>query len=38
MPEQKMGFRTEIDIFVTDEGKVEVSGKQQESVIPILNL
>jgi Xaa-Pro aminopeptidase len=38
MPEEKMGFRTEIDIFVTDEGKVEVSGKQQENVISILNL
>ena len=38
MPEEKMGFRTEIDVFVTDEGKVEVSGKQQDSVIPIMNL
>ena len=38
MPDKKMGFRTEIDIFVTDEGTVEVSGKQQESVIPILSL
>jgi len=38
MPEEKLGFRTEIDVFVTDEGKVEVSGKHQESVIPILQL
>ena len=38
MPDEKMGFRTEIDVFVTDEGKVEVSGKQQEAVIPILTL
>jgi Xaa-Pro aminopeptidase len=38
MPNEKLGFRTEIDVFVTDEGKVEVSGIQQENVIPILNL
>lgn len=38
MLEEKMGFRTEIDVFVTDEGKVEVSGKQQDSVIPIMCL
>ncbi|MPN51817.1 hypothetical protein SDC9_199466 [bioreactor metagenome] len=38
MPEEKLGFRTEIDVFVTDEGNVEVSGKQQEKVIPIMNL
>ena len=38
MPDEKLGFRTEIDVFVTDEGNVEVSGKQQEKVIPILSL
>ena len=38
MPEEKIGFRTEIDIFVTDEGNVEVSGRQQEKVVPILSL
>ena len=38
MPDEKMGFRTEIDVFVTDEGKVEVSGKQQDKVIAIMNL
>ncbi len=38
MPEEKIGFRTEIDVFVTDESKVEVSGKQQETVIPIMLL
>jgi Xaa-Pro aminopeptidase len=38
MPDEKLGFRTEIDVFVTDEGKVEVSGKQQDAVIPILTL
>ncbi|MBR3090636.1 MAG: M24 family metallopeptidase, partial [Bacteroidetes bacterium] len=38
MPERKLGYRTEIDIFVTDEGNVEVSGRQQDAIIPILNL
>lgn len=38
MPEEKIGFRTEIDVFVTDEKNVEVVGAIQESVIPILNL
>ncbi len=36
--QEKVGFRTEIDVFVTDEGKVEVTGPMQEKVIPILNL
>jgi Xaa-Pro dipeptidase len=36
--DEKLGFRTEIDVFVTDEGKVEVIGAIQEKVIPILNL
>ncbi|MBM2814361.1 MAG: Aminopeptidase YpdF NP-specific [Ignavibacteria bacterium] len=35
---EKIGFRTEIDVFVTDEGKVEVAGEIQEHVIPIMNL
>lgn len=35
---EKIGFRTEIDVFVTDEGNVEVSGPVQEKVIPILTL
>ena len=35
---EKIGFRTEIDVFVTDEGKVEVFGAIQETMIPILNL
>jgi len=38
MLHEKIGFRTEIDVFVTDEGNVEVSGPVQESVIPILTL
>ena len=38
MEHEKIGFRTEIDVFVTDEGKVDISGAVQQSVIPILNL
>lgn len=38
MPEKNMGFRTEIDVFVTDEGDVEIAGAVQENIIPILNL
>ncbi len=38
MLEEKIGFRTEIDVFVTDEGKVEVCGPIQDKVIPILTL
>lgn len=38
MEHEKIGFRTEIDVFVTDEGNVEVSGAIQEKVIPILTL
>jgi Xaa-Pro aminopeptidase len=38
LPHEKIGFRTELDVFVTDEGKVEISGAVQETVIPILNL
>jgi len=36
LPDEKIGFRTEIDVFVTDEGQVEVTGAIQEKVIPIL--
>ncbi len=38
MEHEKLGFRTEIDVFVTDEGAVEVSGAIQENVVPILTL
>lgn len=38
IPEQNIGFRTEIDVFVTDEGVVDVYGAQQEHMIPILSL
>ncbi|MGE5480772.1 MAG: M24 family metallopeptidase [Chloroflexota bacterium] len=36
MEEEKIGFRTEIDVFVTPEGKVEVSGAVQRQVVAIL--
>lgn len=38
MPEDKLGFRTEIDVFVTDSGDVQVAGPIQQKVIQILNL
>ena len=38
MAHEKLGFRTEIDAFVTDEGSVVVAGPVQEHVIPILTL
>jgi Xaa-Pro dipeptidase len=38
MEEEKIGFRTEIDAFVTDEGVVDVNGAVQRAVIPILGL
>ncbi len=38
MPDKNMGFRTEIDVFVTDEGNVEIAGAVQKNIIPILNL
>jgi len=34
--DERIGFRTEIDVFVTDEGTVEVVGAIQENVLPIL--
>ncbi len=36
IPEEKIGFRTEIDVFVTDAGEVGVAGEIQEKIIPIL--
>jgi Xaa-Pro dipeptidase len=38
LPEEKIGFRTEIDVFVTDEGEVDVAGPIQKNIIPILSL
>lgn len=38
IPDEKIGFRTEIDVFVTDDGKVEVVGDIQQKVIPIMKL
>lgn len=36
MPEKGLGFRTEIDVVVTDEGEVTVEGGLQEKIVPIL--
>ncbi len=36
MPKEKMGFRTEIDVYITDDGEVKVAGPIQESIIPLL--
>jgi Xaa-Pro aminopeptidase len=38
MPDDKIGFRTEIDAFVTDEGNIEVVGAIQENIVKILSL
>lgn len=34
--DKKMGFRTEIDVFVTDEGNVDVTGAIQRNIVPIM--
>jgi hypothetical protein len=36
MPKEKMGFRTEIDVYITDEGEVKVAGAIQEKILPLL--
>lgn len=36
--DEKRGYRTEIDVFVTEEGKVDVTGAIQEKIVPILTL
>ena len=38
IPDEKIGFRTEIDVFITEDGKAEIYGDSQEHVIPILTL
>ena len=38
MPEKYLGFRTEIDVYITDEGEVKVEGAIQENVLPIYTL
>ncbi len=35
LPEKKMGLRSEIDVFVTEEGRVEVYGPIQEQIVPL---
>ncbi|MDQ1265903.1 MAG: hypothetical protein QG635_1055 [Bacteroidota bacterium] len=36
MPDDKLGFRTEIDVCILENGSVEVYGEIQEKVVPIL--
>jgi len=38
LPHEKRGYRTEIDVFVTEEGGVDVTGAIQERIVPILSL
>ncbi len=38
MPEKFLGFRTEIDVYITDEGEVKVEGAIQEKMLPIYTL
>jgi Xaa-Pro aminopeptidase len=35
---KSIGFRTELDAFVTDDGKVKVAGAIQETIVPIMGL
>jgi len=35
---ENFGIRSEVDVFVTDDGKVEVTGPKQESIVAILVL
>lgn len=36
--DEKRGYRTEIDVFVTEESEVDVTGAIQERIVPILTL
>lgn len=36
MPDEKMGFRTEVDVFVSDERKVEIFGAVQQNILALL--
>ncbi|MCX7880512.1 MAG: M24 family metallopeptidase [Ignavibacteria bacterium] len=38
IPEEKIGFRSEIDVVVTNDSQVLVYGEIQNEIIPILNL
>lgn len=38
MPEKFLGFRTEMDVYITDAGEVKVAGPMQEHVIPVYTL
>lgn len=36
LPEKKMGFRTEIDVFITEEGQINIFGDIQTEILPLL--
>jgi len=36
IPDEKMGFRTELDVFVSDEKKVEIFGAVQQNILALL--
>ena len=36
MPNENMGFRTEMDVYITDEGDVKVAGAIQEKILSLL--
>lgn len=38
LPDRKIGFRTEIDVYIDHSGNALVAGDIQEKIIPILNL
>lgn len=38
MPDEKIGFRTELDVYITNDGKAEVAGPIQYDIIKIMSL
>lgn len=37
MPEKNMGFRSEIDVFVREDGKIDITGDIQKNILPLLD-
>ena len=38
IPEKYMGYRTELDVYITESGEAKVAGAVQEKIVPILSL
>lgn len=38
IPDKNMGFRTELDVYITEGGEAKVAGAVQDKIIPIFNL